>query len=60
MGFVQAGAKINADYYIDHILKAFLSGDLYRLFPVDEEKKMISHHDSASSHTPSPSSRNPR
>ena len=51
MGFVQAGAKINADYYIDHILKAFLSGDLHRLFPVDEEKKMISHHDSASSHT---------
>ena len=43
MPFVQPGAKINADYYIGH--------DLHRLFPVDEEKKMIYHHDSAPSHT---------
>ena len=41
MHFVQPGAKTNANYYIDHILKPFLSGDLRRLFPVGEEKKMI-------------------
>ena len=52
MHFVQPGAQINADYYIDHVLKPFLSRDLHRLFPVGEEKKMIYHHDSASSHTP--------
>ena len=51
MRFVQPGAKINADYYIDRILKPFLSRDLHPLFPVGEEKKMIYHHDSASSHT---------
>ena len=51
MRFVQPGAKINADYYIDHILKLFLSRDLHRLFPVGEEKKMIYHHDSAPGHT---------
>ena len=51
MRFVQPGAKINVDYYIDHILKSFLSRDLHRLFPVGEEKKMIYHHDSAPSHT---------
>ena len=30
MHLVQPGAKINADYYIDHILKPFLSRDLRR------------------------------
>ena len=49
--FVQPGTKINVDYYIDHILKPFLSRDLHCSFPVDEEKKMIYHHDSAPSHT---------
>ena len=51
MHLVQSGAKINADYYTDHILKPLLSRDLHRLFPVGEEKKMIYHHDSAPSHT---------
>ena len=50
MGFVQPGAKINADYCIDYILKPFLSCDLHRLFPIGEEKKMIYHHDSAPVH----------
>ena len=50
MRFIQPGAKINADHYIDHILKPFLSRDLHRLFPVGEEKKMIYHHDSTPSH----------
>ena len=52
MRFVQPGAKINADYYIDHTLKSFLSRDFHRLFPVGEGKKMIYHHDSAPSHAP--------
>ena len=51
MCFVQSDAKINADYYIDHILKLFLSRDLHRLSPVGEDKKMIYRHDSAPSHT---------
>ena len=51
MRFVQPGAKINVDYYIDHIFKSFLSRDLHHLFAVGEEKKMIYHHDSAPSHT---------
>ena len=51
MCFVQLGAKINSDYYIDHILKPFLSRDRHRLLLVGEEKKMIYHHDSAPSHT---------
>ena len=33
MRFVQPGTKINADYYINHILKPFLSRNLHRLFP---------------------------
>lgn len=51
MRFVEPGAKINSDYYINHILKPFLSDDLTRLFPDNEKKKMVYHHDSAPSHT---------
>ena len=45
MRFVQSGAKINVDYYIDH----FCPVTFIACFPIDEEKKMIYHHDSASS-----------
>ncbi|GBM41386.1 hypothetical protein AVEN_62680-1 [Araneus ventricosus] len=31
--FVQPGAKINSEYYIQKILKPFLKDDYYRLYP---------------------------
>lgn len=48
--FVKPGVKINSDYYINHILKPFLSRDVPRLFPGNEKRKMIFHQDSAPSH----------
>ncbi|CAF1517837.1 unnamed protein product [Rotaria magnacalcarata] len=36
--FVKPGAKINSDYYINNILKPFLSRDVPRLFPSNEKK----------------------
>jgi hypothetical protein len=48
--FVKPGVKINADYYINNILKPFLSRDVPRLFPNNEKKKMIFHQDNAPSH----------
>jgi hypothetical protein len=41
--FVEAGVKINADYYIKKILKPFLSRDVPRLFPNNQKKHMIFH-----------------
>lgn len=49
--FVDPGVKINSDYYINHILKPFLSDDVPRLFLNREKKRMIYHHNSAPSHT---------
>jgi arginine repressor/hemolysin-activating ACP:hemolysin acyltransferase len=49
--FVEPGVKVNADYYINKILKPFLSHDVPRLFPNNQKKKMIFHHDNAPSHT---------
>lgn len=48
--FIDRKTKVNAHYYVDNVLKPFLRKDLPRLFP-GEEKKMIFHQDSASSHT---------
>jgi len=48
--FVKPGAKINSDYYINKILKPFLSHDIPRLFPNNQKKKLIFHHDSAPSY----------
>ena len=39
--FVKLVAKINSDYYINRILKPFLSHDLLYLFPNGEKKKTI-------------------
>jgi Fe-S cluster assembly iron-binding protein IscA len=48
--FVKPGAKINSDYYINNILKPFLSHDVPRLFSNNEKKKMIFHQDSVPSY----------
>ncbi|GBM25573.1 hypothetical protein AVEN_272564-1 [Araneus ventricosus] len=45
--FVQTGAKINSEYYIQKILKPFLKDDYCRLYP---NGGAVSHQDSASSH----------
>ncbi|CAF4936843.1 unnamed protein product [Rotaria magnacalcarata] len=49
--FVEPGAKINFNYYINNILKPFLRRDLPRLFPENGRVKWFLHQDSAPSHT---------
>ncbi|RWS20224.1 uncharacterized protein B4U80_05981 [Leptotrombidium deliense] len=46
--FVEPGVKINAQYYIHHVLKPFLKHDAKRLYP---GMGFIFHQDSAPSHT---------
>ncbi|RWR99964.1 uncharacterized protein B4U80_04996 [Leptotrombidium deliense] len=46
--FVEPGVKINAQYYIKHVLKPFLKSDARRLYP---DMNFIFHQDSAPSHT---------
>ena len=43
-------AKINADYYIDYVLKPLLEKELPKLYGKDMNKVFL-HHDKASSHT---------
>jgi histone-lysine N-methyltransferase SETMAR len=43
-------AKINAEYYIDYVLKPIIEEHLPRLYPQDMDKVFL-HHDKASSHT---------
>ena len=47
---INKGVKVNADYYIDHVLKPFIEKDVPRLFP-GRAREMVFHQDSASSHT---------
>ncbi|RWS26341.1 uncharacterized protein B4U80_07228 [Leptotrombidium deliense] len=46
--FVEPGVKINADYYVNHVLKPFLKRDIKRLYP---DMDYVFHQDSAPSHT---------
>jgi len=46
--FIRPGAKINSDYYINHVLKPFIKEDLTRLYPNNDG---IFHQDSAPCHT---------
>ncbi|CAF4220951.1 unnamed protein product [Rotaria magnacalcarata] len=50
--FVELGAKININYYINNILKPFLRRDAPRSFPENGRVKWFLHQDSAPSHTP--------
>lgn len=47
--FIDPGAKINSDYYIEHCLKPLIEEDVPRLYP-GEERKVILHQDSAPAH----------
>ena len=42
--------KVNADYYVSHVLKPLVEVHLPRLYP-GEMSKVVIHHDKASSHT---------
>jgi hypothetical protein len=48
--FVEAGAKVNSQYYINKILKPFLSRDVPQLFPKQEKNRPVLHQDSVPSH----------
>ncbi|OQV20031.1 hypothetical protein BV898_06034 [Hypsibius exemplaris] len=50
--FVKPGAKINSEYYIQHVLKPLFKNDIRKLFPGELINKVVFHHDSA----PAPSS----
>ena len=41
--------KLNAQYYIDNILKEYLEREVPRIQP-NEEKKIILHHDKITNH----------
>ena len=47
---IDKGVKVNADYYIGHVLKPFIEKDVPRLFP-GRAREMVFHQDPASSHT---------
>ncbi|CAF2087242.1 unnamed protein product [Rotaria magnacalcarata] len=49
--FVEPGAKINSNYYINNILKPFLRRDVPHLFPENGRVEWFLHQDSAPSHT---------
>lgn len=49
--FIDRKTKVNAEYYIKHVLTPFLKNDVPKLFPGDERKDMVFQQDSASSHT---------
>ena len=48
--FVESGAKINADYYIEQVLKPMYAYDILKLFG-KHQNKMVFHHDSAPAHS---------
>ena len=48
--FIEHGSTITSRYYIEHIIEPFIKYDIPRLFPGDEQKKMILHQDSAPGH----------
>ncbi|OQV14516.1 hypothetical protein BV898_11238 [Hypsibius exemplaris] len=45
--FVKPGAKINSEYYIQHVLKPLFKSDIRKLFPGKLINKIVFHHDSA-------------
>ncbi|OWA54703.1 hypothetical protein BV898_19104 [Hypsibius exemplaris] len=49
--FVKPGAKINSEYYIQHVLKPLFKNDIWKLFPGELINKVVFHHDSAPAHS---------
>lgn len=48
--FIEQGATITSEYYIEHILQPFIKHDVPRLFPGNKIKEMVLHHDNAPGH----------
>jgi len=48
--FIEQGATITSEYYIEHILQPFIKYDVPRLFPGNKIKEMVLHHDNAPGH----------
>lgn len=48
--FVEPGAKINSQYYIENVLTPIFAEDVPRLFPGTLIQKAVFHHDSAPAH----------
>ncbi|OWA51567.1 hypothetical protein BV898_16044 [Hypsibius exemplaris] len=49
--FVKSGAKINSEYYIQHVLKPLFKNDIRKLFPGELINNVVFHHDSAPAHS---------
>ena len=48
--FVEPGAKIDSQYYIDNVLNSIFTKDIPRLFPGELIEQAVFHHDSAPAH----------
>ena len=48
--FIEDGATINSNYYIEHIIEPLIKYDIPHSFSGDMEKKMVLHQDSAPDH----------
>ena len=48
--FIAKGVEVNANYYINKVLKSFLTKDVPHMFP-GREKEMVFHQDSTFNHT---------
>ena len=48
--FVEPGAKIDSQYYIDNVLNPIFTEDIPRLFPGELIEQAVFHHDSAPAH----------
>ena len=48
---INIGVKFDSPFYIDKGLKPFIANDVPRMFSGDQNRDMVLHQDSASSHT---------
>ena len=48
---INIGVKFVSPFYIDKGLKPFIAKDVPKMFPGDQNRDMVFHQDSASSHT---------
>ena len=48
--FIEHGAAITSNYYIEHIIESLIKYDIPHLFPGDIQKEMMLHQDYAPDH----------
>ncbi|OQV16148.1 hypothetical protein BV898_09783 [Hypsibius exemplaris] len=49
--FIKPGAKINSEYYIQHVLKPLFKNDIRKLFSGEHTNKVVFRHDSVPAHS---------